>query len=67
VDETRWTVRVTLTFSVDAEPISGRVLLEDGSGRTFVGWLALVRAVEDALAAARRARAGPGGPGGPGG
>lgn len=44
------TVRMILELTVGATPIGGRVVLKDGSVREFTGWLALVRALEEATA-----------------
>jgi hypothetical protein len=41
-------LRVALEFDGVAEPISGRILGDDGFSRDFVGWLELTRALEDA-------------------
>lgn len=56
--ESERTTAVCIDFTVDAEPISGRVRQGAGSSRPFHGWLELASAIEDALAAARRADVG---------
>jgi hypothetical protein len=46
------TVTVELTLRVGEEPIAGRLRGADGASRSFVGWIALVRSLEDAMNAA---------------
>jgi hypothetical protein len=46
------TVKVELTLRVGAEPIAGELRGADGASRPFVGWVALVRSLEDTMTAA---------------
>jgi hypothetical protein len=49
------TARTQVTLRVELDPqgdsISGRVLDEDGAGRSFSGWVGLAAAIEAATAA----------------
>jgi hypothetical protein len=47
--------RLTIDFDLQAEPIAGVVQGDDGHGQPFAGWMALTRAIELTLDAARRA------------
>ena len=40
---------VELALRVGAEPITGELRPESGPPRPFVGWMALVRTLEDAM------------------
>jgi hypothetical protein len=51
--------RLTLEFDVDADPVAGVVRDAGGGGEPFVGWIALTRAIELALEAARLERVQP--------
>ena len=51
MDSSQATVTVELTLRVGSEPITGALRGEDGRPRPFVGWVALVRALEDATTA----------------
>jgi hypothetical protein len=42
-------VTVELTLCVGSEPIAGELRPERGPARPFVGWIALVRSIEDAM------------------
>jgi hypothetical protein len=46
------TVTVELTLRVGAEPIAGELRRSSGPVRPFVGWMALVRSLEDAMTTA---------------
>jgi hypothetical protein len=46
------TVKVELALRVGSEPIAGELRPERGPARPFVGWVALVRTLEDAMNAA---------------
>jgi hypothetical protein len=54
VDGEEQTVTVTLELAASAEPISGRVIGHDGVAREFTGWIAFVRALENAAHQAER-------------
>jgi hypothetical protein len=41
-------VTVELTLRVGSDPIAGEVRPDRGPARPFVGWIALVRSIEDA-------------------
>jgi hypothetical protein len=43
------TVTVELALRVGSEPIAGELRAERGPARPFVGWVALVRTLEDAI------------------
>jgi hypothetical protein len=45
------TVIVKLTLRVGSDPIAGELGPAGGPARPFVGWIALVRSIEDATAA----------------
>jgi hypothetical protein len=51
VNSTQPTVTVELTLRVGEEPIAGELRRADGASRPFVGWIALVRSLEDAMTA----------------
>lgn len=46
--------RLTIDFDLQADPIAGMVRDDGGHGRPFAGWMALTRAIERTLEAARR-------------
>jgi hypothetical protein len=52
MDDPPSTVTVELTLRVGEEPIAGELRRADGPARSFVGWIALVRSLEDAMNAA---------------
>lgn len=43
------TVRLEVELLLDNEPIAGRITRSSGGSWSFVGWMALVRAIEDAM------------------
>ena len=45
---------LTLEIEVDSDPISGRLTERGTSGRSFVGWLGLARALELVLGTGER-------------
>jgi hypothetical protein len=45
------TVNVELALRVGSEPIAGELRPERGPAQPFVGWIALVRTLEDAMSA----------------
>ena len=47
-------VRIVLELVAGGEPIQGRLSTSDGEWRSFTGWMALARAIDDALTARRR-------------
>jgi hypothetical protein len=47
--------RLTIDFDLRADPIAGVVHDASGHGEPFAGWMALTRAIERTLDAARRA------------
>jgi len=47
--------RLTIDFDLQADPIAGVVHDDGGHGQPFAGWMALTRAIELTLDAARRA------------
>jgi hypothetical protein len=49
MDSSPATVTVELTLRVGSEPIAGALRGADGRARPFVGWVALVRSLEDAI------------------
>jgi hypothetical protein len=49
MDSSQGTVTVELTLRVGSEPIAGALRSADGASRPFVGWVALVRSLEDAM------------------
>jgi hypothetical protein len=49
MDSSQTTVTVELTLRVGADPIAGELRGADGAGRPFVGWIAMVRSLEDAI------------------
>jgi hypothetical protein len=51
MDSSQATVTLELTLRVGSEPITGALRGADGRARPFVGWVALVRALEDAATA----------------
>jgi hypothetical protein len=51
MDSAQATVTVELTLRVGSEPIAGALRGADGTPRPFVGWVALVRSLEDAMTA----------------
>ena len=51
MDSEQATVTVELTLRVGSEPIAGALRRGDGVDRPFVGWVALVRSLEDAMTA----------------
>lgn len=42
------TLSVRLDLEIGRDPIAGRLVRNDGTQREFVGWLALVRALDEA-------------------
>jgi hypothetical protein len=48
--------RVCLEIDLDADLMAGVVRAGDGVGEQFSGWIAMTRAIEQALDAARSAR-----------
>jgi hypothetical protein len=50
-DPPQATVTVELTLRVGSEPIAGALRGADGTSRPFVGWVALVRTLENAMTA----------------
>jgi hypothetical protein len=48
MDSAQATVTLELTLRVGSEPITGAIDA-NGTARPFVGWVALVRALEDAM------------------
>jgi hypothetical protein len=51
------TVKVELTLRVGEEPIAGELREGGGAARPFVGWIALVRSLEDAMSEVDRGAA----------
>ena len=51
MDSAQATVTLELTLHVGSEPIAGALRGADGAARPFVGWVALVRSLEDAMTA----------------
>lgn len=51
MDSTEETVTVELTLRLGVEPITGELRHARGAARRFVGWVALVRSIEDAMTA----------------
>ena len=49
MDQPQATVTVELALRVGSEPIAGELRSERGPARPFVGWIALVRTLEDAM------------------
>jgi hypothetical protein len=49
MDSPQATLTVELALRVGAEPITGELRPESGPPRPFVGWMALVRTLEDAM------------------
>jgi hypothetical protein len=49
MDSPQKTVTVELTLRVGEEPITGEVRSERDGARPFVGWIALVRSIEDVM------------------
>lgn len=49
MDSPQTTVTVELTLCVGEEPITGEVRSASGLAQPFVGWIALVRSIEDAM------------------
>jgi hypothetical protein len=49
MDSSPETVTLELTLRVGAEPIAGELRGVPGEARPFVGWVALVRTLEDAM------------------
>jgi hypothetical protein len=49
MDSPQATVKVELALRVGSEPIAGELLPATGPPRPFVGWMALVRTLEDAM------------------
>jgi hypothetical protein len=49
MDSSQATVTLELTLRVGSEPIAGALRGTDGRSRSFVGWVALVRSLEDAM------------------
>jgi hypothetical protein len=49
MDSPRTNVTVELTLRVGSDPIAGELRPERGPARPFVGWIALVRSIEDAM------------------
>jgi hypothetical protein len=50
MDSSQATVTLELTLRVGSDPIAGALRRADGTTRPFVGWVALVRSLEDAMA-----------------
>lgn len=50
------TLTVSLELTIGSDPISGRLIGGDGTERAFVGWLALVRALEEVTATFKERR-----------
>jgi hypothetical protein len=51
MDSAQATVTVELTLRVGSDPIAGALRGVDGRTWPFVGWVALVRSLEDAMTA----------------
>jgi len=49
MDSPQTTVTVELALRVGSEPIAGELRPRGGPPRPFVGWIALVRTLEDAM------------------
>lgn len=49
MDSPPTTVTVELDLRVGSEPIAGELRPASGPARPFVGWMALVRTLEDAM------------------
>ncbi|HEX4305236.1 MAG TPA: hypothetical protein VHZ54_04310 [Solirubrobacterales bacterium] len=49
MDSPQATVTLELMLRVGSEPITGALRGADGRTRPFVGWVALVRSLEDAI------------------
>jgi hypothetical protein len=49
MDSPQTTVTVELDLCVGSEPIAGELRSAGGSPQPFVGWMALVRTLEDAM------------------
>ena len=56
MDSAEGNVNVELTIEVGSDPIAGELRGQRLPARRFVGWVALVRSLEEALSAAAQER-----------